>query len=81
MSLGASLRAALLASAVAALVLPARGEQPAADGWRPFTATWTLSGHRTALPTEGPRPAAVVYASGSFVVTRGDTLGRGFFGE
>ena len=40
----------------AALVLPARGEQPAADGWRPFTATWTLSGQRTLLPTEGERP-------------------------
>jgi hypothetical protein len=72
-------RTALLAVGVLALALGAAVS--GAEEWRPFTATWTLSGRRTALPTEGERPAAIVYASGSFVVTRGDTLGRGFFGE
>ena len=72
-------RATLLAAAGLAVYLLAA--PAAAEEWRPFTATWTLSGRRTALPTEGARPAAVVYASGSFVVIRGDTLGRGFFGE
>ena len=72
-------RTALLAAAgVAACLLAAAA---AAEEWRPFSATWTLSGHRTALPTEGARSATIVYASGSFVITRGDTLGRGFFGE
>jgi hypothetical protein len=72
-------RTALLALGVLALALGAAVS--GAEEWWPFTANWTLSGRRTALPTEGARPAAIVYASGSFVVTRGDTLGRGFFGE
>jgi hypothetical protein len=76
MNLGRATLLAVASLAVYLLAAPA-----AAEEWRPFTATWTLSGHRTALPTEGARPAAVVFASGSFVVTRGDTLGRGFFGE
>ena len=81
MSRGASLRAVLLASVVSALVLPARGEQPAADGWRPFTATWTLSGQRSLLPTEGERPASIVHLTGSLTMTSGEGLGRGLFGE
>ena len=72
-------RTALLALGVLALALGAAVS--GAEEGRPFTATWTLSGHRTALPTEGARSATIVYASGSFVITRGDTLGRGFFGE
>jgi len=81
MSLGARLRAALLASAVAALVAPARGEQPAADGWRPFTATWTLSGDRTLLPTEGERPASVVHLTGPMTLTSGEGIGKGLLGD
>ena len=72
-------RTALLAAAGLALALGAAVS--GAEEWRPFTASWTLSGRRTVVPTEGARPAAIVYASGSFVVTRGETLGRGFFGE
>jgi hypothetical protein len=71
----------LLASVVGALVVPARGEQPAADGWRPFTATWTLSGQRHLLPTEGERPASIVTLSGPLVITKGDGLGRGLLGQ
>jgi hypothetical protein len=67
--------------ALGALALALGAAVSGAEEWRPFTATWTLSGHRTALPTEGARSATIVYASGSFVITRGDTLGRGFFGE
>jgi hypothetical protein len=81
MSRGAFHRAALLASAVAALVLPARAEQPAADGWRPFTATWTLSGERTLLPTGGERPASLVHLTGPLTLTSGEGLGRGLLGE
>lgn len=81
MSLGAPLRAVLLASVVGALVLPARGEQPATDGWRPFTATWTLSGQRSLLPTEGERPASIVHLTGPLTLTSGEGLGRGLFGE
>ena len=71
-------RTALLALGVLLAALAAASEP---EEWRPFTATWTLSGRRTLIPTEGARPAAIVYASGSFVITRGETLGRGFFGE
>jgi hypothetical protein len=81
MSRRASLCAVLVASVVGALVVPARGEQPAADGWRPFTATWTLSGQRQLLPTEGERPASIVTLSGPLVITKGEGLGRGLLGE
>jgi hypothetical protein len=53
----------------------------AAEDWRPFAATWALAGKRTSLPTEGARRAAIVHASGSLVITKGDVIGRGFFGE
>ena len=81
MSLRATFRAALLASVVGGLVLWAQGEQPAADGWRPFTATWTLSGQRYFLPTEGERPASIVTLSGPLVITKGEGLGRGLLGQ
>jgi hypothetical protein len=72
-------RAALLAAAgvAACLLAPAA----AAEEWRPFSATWALSGRRTTVPTEGARGAAILHASGSFVITKGDVVGRGFFGE
>lgn len=72
-------RVALLGAAGLAACLLAGAA--AAEEWRPFSGTWNLSGRRTSLPTEGARAAAIVHASGSFVVTRGDTLGRGFYGE
>jgi hypothetical protein len=81
MSRGAPLRAVLLATVVGALVLPARGEQPAGGGWRPFTATWTLSGQRSLLPTEGERLASIVHLTGPLTMTSGEGLGRGLFGE
>ena len=34
-------------------------------GWRPFTATWTLSGQRQTLETEGGRPASIVHLTGT----------------
>jgi hypothetical protein len=73
--------AALLAVAVGLLAVPARGEEPAADGWRPFTATWTLSGERTVLPTGGDRPASIVHLIGPLTLTSGEGLGRGLLGE
>lgn len=73
-----SRRAALLAAGVAACLLAGAA---AAEEWRPFSATWALSGTRTSVPTEGARRAAVVHAAGSLVITKGETLGRGFLGE
>ena len=73
--------AAILAVALAAPLLSARAQPPSPDGWRPFKATWTLSGTRQLLPTEGPRPAAIVHLQGPLVVTGGEGLGRGFLGE
>jgi hypothetical protein len=52
----------------------------AAEEWRAFAATWSLAGSRTTLATQA-RPAAVVHASGTLVITKGDVIGRGFFGE
>jgi hypothetical protein len=73
--------AAILALALAAPLLYAQAPPPSPDGWRPFKAAWTLSGTRELLPTEGPRPAAIVHLQGPLVVTGGEGLGRGFLGE
>jgi hypothetical protein len=80
-SRGRRLAAAALTALLAAPIIPARAEQPAPDGWRPFKATWTFSGTRQLLPTEGPRPSAIVHLQGPLVVTSGEGLGRGFLGE
>ena len=64
MSRRAPLRACVLASALLGARPAAQGEQPAPDGWRPFTATWTLSGQSSLLPTEGERPASIVHLDG-----------------
>lgn len=81
MSRRAPFRALLLASILGAFALPARGEQPAGDGWRPFTATWTLSGQRSLLPTGAERPASIVHLTGPLTLTSGEGLGRGLLGE
>jgi len=78
---GARLAAVTLAAILAAPLLSARAEQPAPDGWRPFKATWTLSGTRQLLPTEGARSAAIVHVTGPLAITSGEGLGRGFLGE
>ena len=72
-------RAALLGAAGFAVCLLAGAV--AAEEWRPFAGTWTLTGKRTSLAIEGARQASVIRASGTLVITRGETLGRGFFGE
>jgi len=76
-----ALRGVLLASAASLLGLRAGAGQPAAEGWRPFTATWTLSGQRSVLATEGERPASIVSLSGPLTITGGEGLGRGFLGQ
>ena len=76
-----ALGAALLVSVLAAPLPPLRAEQPDADGWRPFKATWTFSGERQLLPTEGDRPASIVHVQGTMTITSGEGLGRGFLGE
>ena len=81
MSLRAIVRSVLVASVVGGLAFWARCEQPAPDGWRPFQATWTLSGERILLPTEGERPASIVSLSGPMTITGGEGLGRGLLGQ
>jgi len=80
-SRGGRLATVALTTVFAASFLSARGEQPAVDGWRPFKASWTLSGTRQLLPTEGARPAAIIHLTGPLAVTGGEGLGRGFLGE
>jgi hypothetical protein len=78
----AAARSGILAAAIAGLALSAVGQNPPApDGWRPFKATWTLSGTRQLLPTEGARSAAILHLTGPLAVTNGEGLGRGFLGE
>ncbi len=78
---GARARAAVLAAVLVATWFPAWGEPPAPDRWRPFKATWTLSGTRQLLPTEGARSAGIIHVTGPLAVTSGEGLGRGFLGE
>jgi len=73
--------AAILAVALAAPLLSVRAEPPKDEGWRPFKATWTFSGERQLLPTEGGRPASIVHVQGTMTITSGEGLGRGFLGE
>ena len=77
----APFRAALVASALAGLVSASPGQQPADEGWQPFTATWTLSGERQRLATEGMRPASILHLSGPLTITSREGPGRGFLGE
>jgi hypothetical protein len=79
--LRASLGAVLLASAIGVPARPARAEPPEGGGWRSFKATWTLSGQRFLLPTEGARSASIVILEGPLVITKGQGLGRGLLGE
>jgi hypothetical protein len=81
MSPSRHLGAALVASAFLGLVPGAPGQQPASDGWRSFTATWTLSGQRQVVATEAERPASIIHVTGPLTVTGGQGLGRGFLGE
>lgn len=81
MRLPAPFRAALVASALAGLASAAPGQQPAADGWHPFTATWSLSGQRDVVVTEGERLASIVHLKGPLTLTSGEGLGRGFLGD
>ena len=75
-------RAVLVASALIGLVPVAAAPQQASDGWRPFTAKWTLSGQRQTLEAGGPRPASVVHLTGTITLTSGgEKLRRGFFSE
>lgn len=80
MSRRSSRRAAFVWAALLGLV-PAVPGQPAPDDWRPFAATWTLSGQRVLLPTEGERPASIVTLSGPLTVTKGQGLGQGLLSE
>ena len=74
-------RAVVLAVAAGVFAASALAGPPEADGWRPFTATWTLSGERALLPTEGQRPASIVHLTGPLTLTSGEGLGRGLLGE
>jgi hypothetical protein len=78
---GTPLGAIAVALALAGLVPAAPGQPETSDGWRPFTATWTLSGTRELIATEGERPAAIVHVSGPLTITKGEGLGRGFLAE
>ena len=73
--------AALAASVFLGLVPGAPGQQAAADGWRPFTATWTLKGQRQLVETGADRPASIVYLTGPLTLTSGQGIGRGLLGE
>lgn len=73
----------LVVMALAAGLAPSLSvSQPAATmDWRPFEGSWTLAGHRHALPTGGARDATVVELSGAVALDLAQGLPRGFRGE
>lgn len=77
----AALVVALALALTAAGGAVAQNADDRADGWQAFDGSWTVTGERQTLPTEGARPAAIVRFSGSVVLESGEGLGRGFRGE
>ena len=78
----AALAAGSLALALAGVPSAARGQvASSADGWQEFEGSWSVSGQRSTVPTEGGAIAAVVQASGEVALARAGGLGRGFRGE
>ena len=67
-------------SAFVVAVLFVQAPVPAGE-WTAFEGSWSATGERHTLPTEGNRAAAVVRLSGSVVLTAHGGLGRGFRGE
>ncbi len=79
---GIVLVVALVVSVALSLTMPARAQGPPAP-WRTFEGSWSASGHRESLPTEGARPAVTSYLSGAIVLTGTDStaFSKGFRGE
>jgi hypothetical protein len=74
--------AATLATTVAVALAPAPiAQQPSSAAMRAFDGSWSATGQRQTLPTEGGRVAAVVQLSGAVVLSRDTGLGSGFTGE
>ena len=81
MNRGGALAHCLPALLLAGVVLGQGPGAPPADGWRTFEGTWSVSGQRQTVPTEGDRAAATVQVSGAVVLTSGEGLSGGFRGE
>jgi hypothetical protein len=74
-------RALVLCFALACAAPAGRAQAPPAQApWRTFDGSWSASGQRQSLPTEGARAASTVYLSGAVVIS-GNGVGRGFRGE
>jgi hypothetical protein len=80
-------RAPVLARVLPALALLALAANvvgqttPPPGEWRAFEGSWSATGTRQTLPTEGDGAAAVVEVSGAVVLTSGEGLSRGFLGQ
>jgi hypothetical protein len=70
-----------LALALCGLDSSAAQQPAAAEPWRTFGGTWSVSGKRHAVAIEGDGLAAVIAVSGAVALTSGEGLSRGFHGE
>jgi hypothetical protein len=77
----AALAAGSLALAVVVVPFVQGQGESSAEGWQAFEGSWSVTGQRSPLPTEGGGDAAIVQASGEVVLARPGSLGRGFRGE
>ncbi|HUL78655.1 MAG TPA: hypothetical protein VL691_15435, partial [Vicinamibacteria bacterium] len=75
----AALAAGSLALALVGIPSSATGQGgPSVEGWQAFEGSWSVSGQRSTVPTEGGAAAAIVQASGAVVLAKAGDLGRGF---
>jgi len=71
----------ILALILASFASPLRAAAAdSAEGWIPFEANWSASGHERRL-SMGDREAMTIDLAGSFVVTRGNGLSQGFYAQ
>jgi hypothetical protein len=70
-----------LAAALGAVAPAPRAQEAQAGGWRTFEGSWSATGQRRTLPTEGSGVAAVVELSGAVTLTSAPGMSRGFRGE
>jgi hypothetical protein len=68
--------------ALLALAPDVTGQTAATPGeWRTLEGSWSATGTRRTLPTEGGSLAAIVQVSGTVALSSGEGLSRGFRGE
>lgn len=73
--------AALALAGAAAARAQVPPDVPASAEYQTFEGSWSATGQRRTLDTDGDRPASIIELSGTVMITSGEGLGRGFRGQ